>query len=237
MSTIDSTLTYFQSFLTDHKRDLFDQVLAERTRHLTVVLEDLFHPHNASAVLRNCDGFGIQDIHIIEKNHRFTRSRDIDRGAHKWLNLYRYNHAENSASKCFSQLKTQNYQVVALSPSHKAIDLDKLDLNKKTALVFGAEKHGLTSYTQTHADAIAKIPMRGFTESFNVSVSVAVALHHLTQKLRRSKIPWAIDADQGKAIKMLWTLRSIRSPRTLLREYLKKNPEALSQFDFSEFLQ
>ena len=229
-------LDYFQSFLSEHKQGLFEEIIRQRTRHITVVLEDLFHPHNASAVLRNCDCFGIQDVHVIENHHRFVDSRDISKGSHKWLDIYRHNENENNTLPCLDTLKKQGYTIAAMCPNKNDILLDELPVNNKTALVFGAEKFGISEKTKEAADVFVRIPMRGFTESYNVSVSVALSLAYLSQKIRDEKVNWPLTPEEMQRIKLTWTLRTIQSARSIVKRYLNENPNAKELFDFSEFL-
>src|SRR3954466_4826771 len=98
-------ITYLSQFISENRRSKFDEVLNYRTRHITIVLEDLYQPHNASAVLRSCDIFGIQDIHIIENRNAYTVNRDIALGSPKWLNTYKYSEPKNNTLNCINQLK------------------------------------------------------------------------------------------------------------------------------------
>src|SRR5690606_12525524 len=145
-------------------------------------LENLFQPHNASAVLRSCDGFGIQDIHIIENYNKYKPNREIDMGSSKWLNTIKYKEKENNTVECIRHLKSKGYKIVATTPHENDCLIDDLPLDQPTALLFGTELTGLTKEALNEADAFVKIPMFGFTESFNISVSVALALYSVTQK-------------------------------------------------------
>lgn len=234
--TPNQIIEYFQSFLSDHKKSLFEEIIRDRTRHITVVLEDLFHPHNTSAILRNCDCFGIQDIHVIENNHRFVNSRDISKGSNKWLDIYRYDETEHNTLSCLDTLKNNGYLIAAMSPNENDILLDELPVDQKIAMVFGAEKFGLSNKTKQAADVYVKIPMLGFTESFNVSVSAALSLSHLSQKIRYKKVNWQLSPEEMQRIKLTWTLRTIQSARSIVKRYLVENPEAEDLFNFSEFL-
>jgi tRNA (guanosine-2'-O-)-methyltransferase len=233
----EDILSYFQGFLTEYKIALFEQKVLERTRHFTFILEDLFHPHNASAILRSCDCFGIQDIHMIENNHRFKNEKDISLGSKKWLSLHHYNDQSNPESTCIDQLKSKGYTIAALSPHHNDISINELPLEKKVAFVLGAEKTGLTAHSLDHADLHVKIPMHGFTESLNVSVTAALTMYDVTQRMRKSTLDWQLSAEEQWQLKMIWTLRSIRSTRDIVKHYLQNHPEASSHFQFSEFLQ
>ena len=234
--TSNQIIDYFQSFLSEHKKGLFNEIIKDRTQHITVVLEDLFHPHNASAILRNCDCFGIQDIHVIENNHQFVNSHDISKGSKKWLDIHRYNEKDNNTLPCLQSLKEEGYLIAAMSPNENDISLEELPTDKKIAMVFGAEKFGLTEKTKQEADVFVKIPMRGFTESFNVSVSVALSLYHLSNKIRKDNVDWRLSDNEIKRIKLFWTLRKIQSANSIVKRFLLENPEASDVFDFSEFL-
>ncbi len=110
-------LAHLAGFVSDHKKQRIEQVLAARTRHLTVVLEDVFQPHNASAVLRSCECFGVQDVHVIEEGSTYTVNPDVAQGASKWLSLVRYNQAEGeNARSCFAALRARGYRLVAATP-------------------------------------------------------------------------------------------------------------------------
>ena len=206
---------YLASFLTPHKRELFPRVLLNRTRHLTVVVEDVHQPHNASACLRSCDCFGLQDVHIIENRNTFTTNRDVELGASRWLSLHRYadtrpgdetstqevNDHQNTR-ECLERLKSEGFAIVMTSPHEPDCELETFDVTQKAALVFGNEKDGCSDTVREMADHVLRIPIHGFTESFNISVAVAICLHHLVWRLRESGIAWQItDEDRDQLIR------------------------------------
>lgn len=197
-------LEYLEGFISDNKRMLFDQVIEERTRYVTVVLEDIYQSQNASAVLRSCDCFGVQDIHIIENRYEYSINPDVALGSTKWLNLVKYNTEEENTLTCYAALREKGYRIVATTPHKDGIMLDELDLSRKTALVFGTELEGLSTTAIDNADARMKIPMYGFTESFNISVSAAIALHHITFKLRQSNIQWQLNDEERIETRLQW---------------------------------
>ena len=195
MSQIDyqiSLRNYLFEFISDNKRHLFETIIQSRTRHISIVLENIFQPHNASAVLRSCDIFGVQDIHIIENTNKYTLSEQVAMGSSKWLTLKKYNQEEENTIRCFDELRAKGYRIVATTPHDQDVMIDDLPLDQKTALVFGTELHGLSETALQNADAFVKIPMYGFTESFNISVSAALSMFHLTEKLRKSEIQWQL---------------------------------------------
>ncbi len=217
-------MEYLSGYLTPNRLELFDKVLSMRTRYLTVVLEDIFQAQNASAVLRTCDCFGIQDVHIIENRNTFNVNREVALGSSKWLSLNKYNDHENNSLEAIQNLKKNGYRIVATTPHTNDLELQDFDLTKgKTALVFGSELPGITDYILNEADEFLKIPMYGFTESFNISVSAAIILHHLSLKLRENdSIDWQLSEIEKKEIKLEWIRRTIKRSDLIEKRFLKK---------------
>ncbi|OYT10356.1 MAG: rRNA methyltransferase [Bacteroidetes bacterium 4572_112] len=213
---------YLFGFISDNKKNLFEKNILNRTRQLTVVLENIYQPHNASAVLRSCDLFGVQDVHIIENSNRYTLSEEVAMGSSKWLNMYKYNKAEDNTTACFDKLRADGYRIVATTPHEKDVMLDELPLDQKTALVFGTELDGLSDIAMENADAYVKIPMYGFTESFNISVSAALSMFHLSEKIRKSDIDWQLTEEEQVDIHINWAKAVIKMSDLIIEEYLKK---------------
>ncbi|HDO27094.1 MAG TPA: TrmH family RNA methyltransferase [Bacteroidetes bacterium] len=219
--TREALLEYMQEFITEERKQLFDKILNYRTRHITVVLEDLYQPHNASAVLRTCDLTGIQDVHVIENKNKYDVNPDVALGSSKWLNLVKYDEPGDNTLKAFKKLKKQGYRIVATTP-HKDIQTPQtIPLESKMALVFGTELTGLSKVAIEHADEHLKIPMYGFTESFNISVSAALILYILTDRLRNSGINWQLTPGEMNDIRLEWVKRTLRKPEIFEKEFLK----------------
>jgi len=217
----ENLLSHLLDFVTDHRRQLFEKIIQYRTKHITVVLEDIYQSQNASAVLRTCDCFGIQDVHIIENKHEYQINPDVALGSTNWLNLNKYNSKENNTLETFEKLRSNGYRVVATTPHKNDCTLEELDINSKFALVFGAELHGLSDIAIDNADGFVKIPMYGFTESFNISVSAAIMLHYLTTKLMESEIDWKLNKQEMVDIKLKWLHHAVKSSEQLERKFLK----------------
>ncbi len=183
-----------------------------RTRHLTVVLEDIYQSQNASAVLRTCDCFGIQDIHVVESRNEFVDNREVSLGASKWLSINKYNTSENNSLAAIKALKNKGYRIVATTPHSNDQELQNFDIAQgKTALVFGSELPGITDTIINEADEFLKIPMYGFTESFNISVSAAITLHHLSLKMRNTpNLNWQLTEEEKYNIKLDWIRKTIK---------------------------
>ena len=216
-------INHLSQFITKSRFNLFKETIKNRTKHITVVLEDIYQSHNASAVLRTADCFGIQDVHIIENTNEYTISHDVALGASKWLNLKKYYQKENNTIDAINKLKAEGYRIVATTPHSHDIDLENFDLTKgKTALLFGSEQPGLTKLAMENADEFLKIPMYGFTESFNISVSASIILHHLTYKLRNSNINWQLSDNEKDNIMISWLKRTIKGGDLIIEEFLNK---------------
>lgn len=212
-------LTYLESYLTPRRIALFDKVLAERTNHFTVATEDVYQLHNTSAVIRSCDVFGVQNVHITEERNVRKIDREIAMGAQKWVNVNRYHTVEDSVNT----LKKKGYQIVATTPHNDACMLDEFDISKPSAIFFGTEKQGLSEELMQKADGFLKIPMVGFTESLNISVSAAIILQNLTSRLKRSEIDWQLTDEEKFDIRMNWATSCIKSSDQIIERYFKEN--------------
>ncbi|MDF1672006.1 MAG: RNA methyltransferase, partial [Vicingaceae bacterium] len=158
MSKNKALLSHLLEFITENRKELFDSVISERTKHLTVVLEDIFQPQNASAVLRSCDVFGIQDVHVIENENEYNVNPRVVHGASKWINLHKYNEKENNTLNCINQLKEKGYKVYGTTPHTNDTLLEDLPIENKTALMFGTEMTGLSDIAMSNVDGYVKIP-------------------------------------------------------------------------------
>jgi len=207
----EKLLNYFESFLTDSRKQLFKSVLEKRTRHFTVVLEDIFQSHNASAVVRTCDIFGVQDVHAIENKYNNKVSRHVAKGSQKWLNQYRYRNDGDNTKTCLDGLKKAGYQIVATTPHNDSCLLQDFDVSKKTAFVFGEEAEGVSNYVIENSDGFLKIPMVGFTESLNISVATAIILQDVTTKLRNSDINWELSKEEKEDLYIDWVKKTIKN--------------------------
>jgi tRNA (guanosine-2'-O-)-methyltransferase len=215
-------ITYLEQFVSERRRDLFKQVLEQRTRHFTVAIEDIYQSHNASAVVRSCDVFGVQDVHIIENKYKFSTSKQVAKGAQKWLDFeyYRQKNVNNTLS-CIENLKQKGYQIVATTPHNDSCYLQDFDITKKSAFFFGVEKAGLSKDVLLNADVNLKIPMVGFTESLNISVAAAIILQSTTEKLKKSMVPWQLSTIEKDIAYLKWLKKSIKSIKKI-EEYFYK---------------
>lgn len=222
---LDGRTEYLGSFLTDSRRAGIERVLAQRTRYLTIVLEDIYQPHNASAVLRSCECFGIQDVHIVEDRNAYTVSRDVVLGAAQWLDLIRYRSQEGkSVRTCCGELRSAGYRLVAALPSEESAvgELDEVSVGSPLAVFFGNEEEGLTAAVREEVAEHIRIPMFGFTKSFNISVSAALILRELTRRMRSSPVPWQLSDEEKQSLRLKWYRRMVKGSDLLEQRYLKE---------------
>lgn len=215
----EKLLNYLEGYLTDKRKDTFNRVLSERTRHFTVVLEDIYQQHNASAVLRTCDIFGVQDIHTIENMYVNRVSRHVAKGSQKWLNINRFKDGTDNTKACLDDLKSKGYQIIGTTPHNDSCLLSDFDVTKKTAFVFGVEKTGISDYVKENADGFLKIPMVGFTESLNISVAAAIILQDVTSRLKKTAIDWQLSEEERKILYADWVEKTIKNVAKIKEHY------------------
>lgn len=218
-------LNHLSQFVSDHKKACIEKVLDQRTRYVTVVLENIYQSQNASAAVRTCECMGLQDVHIVENTARYHLNIRVLKGSYKWMNLKRYHRrGVNNTEECFAHLRDEGYRIMVADPSEEGVSIDDLDPHGgKIALVFGNELHGASAYSLQHGDQRIRIPMFGFTESLNVSVSVAISLYTLLGKLRRSDTRIALSEQEKDALRLTWYRKVVRRSDVVEREFLRTN--------------
>ena len=218
MSSIESCIDTFYNFLTDERKQRFESVLDKRTRYITLVLEDIFQSRNASAIMRSADGFGIQDLHIIEDNHKWVGTRSVSKGASSWLTLHRYKNGDPT-TRCVDKLNAEGYRIIATSPHEGSYTPDTLPIDQPIAVVLGTELTGMSSKMLLQVDDYVTIPMDGFSESFNVSVAAAVMLNRLRSRMNEAGIESKLNEKERQKLRLIWAYRSVNDPDAILRHY------------------
>jgi len=217
-------IKHLESFITYDRLVLFNNILKERTRYVTVLLEDIYQPHNASAVLRSCDCFGVQDVHIVENQNNYNINPDVTLGSQKWLSLFKYNANQNNTLTAINKLKAEGYKIIATIPDKSSTPLTHFSLSdSKTAILFGNELRGLSQDAMAMADENLHIPMYGFTESLNISVSAAIILQSLTHQLRATpNLKWQLEQHEQQEIMLAWLKRTIKKSDLIVEQFNKK---------------
>ena len=218
-------ISFLSQFISEERQEILKQVLRNRTKYLTVCLEDIYHPHNASAVLRTCDCLGLLDVHIVEKDNRFCPSPQIAKGTYKWLNIHHYREEQEHTAGLIRQLRSQNYRIVATTPHQHDVALEDFDISKgKVALFFGTEHSGISPTLMQEADEFLKIPIYGFAESLNISVAAAIIIHHLMLQLRSQKsFNWKLTEEEYNIQLVNWMKKSVKNAEPLIEHFLSKS--------------
>jgi len=206
-------IDYLATFMTEERFSLFEQTLSMRTTYLTILTENTFHPHNAAALIRHCEAFGVQRMHTIETRCQFDPSQNISRGSDRWLNLVRH----SSTSEALSALKAEGYRLVATTPHRESCTPETFDVKKgKFALIFGTEHAGISDEAMAAADEYLRIPMCGMVESLNVSASAAVLIYQLAQRVRAQVEGWQLSEEEQTRLLYDWTRLSVKDAGRIL---------------------
>lgn len=215
-------IAFLEQHISAHRLQKIKNVLAQRTRHLTVVLENLYHPENGNAVIRSVECFGLQEMYVVQEKYDWKYSLKIARGAAKWTDVHAYGTEEGGAVACYRQLRERGYQLVATDPQPGSCTAQNLDISRPVALIFGTESTGVAPETLAMADARIHIPMVGFTESFNISVSAGILLAQLRQRLEVEVPNWQLPEADQMSIYADWLVKSVRHADALLRAFEKE---------------
>ena len=221
-------MEFLSGFVLEERWERIRQVSANRTRYLTLILEDIHYAQNASAVVRSCDCFGIQDLHFIHnipvEGQTKIRSH-VTQGSDKWIDIHRYFIRDNvgtekTTKKAISGLKKTGYRIIATTPDRNALHLEQLDIGQgPMAVIMGNEQRGVTGSAASAADEFVTIPMYGFAESYNISVSAALLLHSLVTRLHESRIEWQLPEQDLHSLRFKWLMKTIPKAKEILRVY------------------
>jgi tRNA (guanosine-2'-O-)-methyltransferase len=222
----EALVTHLLGFVTPEKAARIQQVVAHRTRAVVVVIENLYQPHNISAVLRSCDCFGVQEVHVIEGRNPYRVNPDIALGATQWLTLHRHGRAltPSPTHVCLESLRQQGYRIAATTLRPNSISLQELDITQKTVLCYGNEEQGLSEEAHELADVFVQIPMVGFTQSLNISVSAALTLYDMTNKLHAQPAPlWQLPREEQLDLATHWLMQTTTHGRALIRHFFRQH--------------
>lgn len=215
--TPEHYLHYLQQFITPERKSKIQEILSIRTNFITIALEDVYQLHNTSAVMRSCEIFGVQNLHVIEQRFGKRVDAEIAMGSQKWVDIHRYQNMQDAVNL----FKENQYQIVATTPHEGSISLDDFEITKPIAILFGTERHGLSEEILEQADVKIKIPMQGFTESFNISVAASLVMYDLSKQLRNSHLQWQLTNEQILCKSIDWTQKSIRSLLDIQKKYIE----------------
>ena len=215
----EALLEYLEGFISENRKQRFLDVLKNRTKHFTIAMEDVYQMHNTSAVMRSCEVFGIQELNVIEQKYGKSIDKQIAMGAQKWVDIKEH----EDAASCLKSLRAQGYQIIATTPHNESCLIHEFDITKPSALFFGTEKEGLSEEVMNNADGYLKIPMVGFTESLNISVSAAIIIQDITNRLRNSKIDWQLSEEEIFEKRLDWTRKTIKDAAFVESKFYEEN--------------
>ncbi|MDR2039162.1 MAG: RNA methyltransferase [Bacteroidales bacterium] len=217
-------LDFLSEFVSEERRNRIEEVLAERTRYISILLEDIYQSQNASAVLRTCECFGIQNVHVVENYNIYNINPMVLKGSDKWLSIRKFNGSANNSIDAVNELKSEGYRIVATSLQEESAGLYEFDLLKgKCVIVFGNEHQGVSKSILQHADEHLKIPMTGFTQSLNISVSAGIVLSHLIYRLKQTDIRWQLTSSEKEELRLKWFKNSVKNPEMLIKRLTEEN--------------
>lgn len=212
-------LETLRTYLLPERAQRIHQSAIERTLLVEVIIEDIYQDNNAGAVFRTCDCFGIQNASVIENYYKTKVAQSISKGSEKWLDVTKFDVPNtNNTLNCINSYKQKGYTIVATTPHNYDVLLPDFEIRGKTAILFGTEGKGLTQDALNHADIKVKIPIYGFTESFNISVSAALVLQHVTQNLRKNNLNWQLTEEERINLEIQWIVKSMgRTGKSLIK--------------------
>jgi tRNA (guanosine-2'-O-)-methyltransferase len=221
--TEELVFQHLSRFVSDHRKETIERVLNQRTRYLTIILEDIFQSQNASAVVRTCECMGLQEIHMVENITKYSINPKVLRGANKWIDIKRYrSKKEHNTIACFDRLRRDGYKILVADPDEDGISIHDVDVkDSMIALLFGNELRGASKEAIANCDAKVKIPMYGFTESLNISVSVAICLDSLVNKLHNENVSSGLSSTEKDLIRLNWYRKIVRKSDLIEREFLR----------------
>lgn len=217
-------IDFLGQYLSDNRKEMIERILTMRTRYVTVILEDIYQSQNGSAVVRTCECMGLQDVHIVENTAKYSVNKRVLKGSEKWTDLIRHNKkGRDNAVHCFEKLRSEGYRILVTEPTG-GMSIHELPVTEKIALVMGNELRGISDVALRMADEKVTIPMYGFTESLNISVSAAICLNTLMPKLRASDVPWQLSDREKETLRLKWYKKCLRNPELLEKEFWKRQP-------------
>lgn len=203
-----------KSMIQEKKWNLFRDIIQHRTRYLTVVMENVEQQHNLSAVIRSCDCFGLQDVHVIGENYQESINPKVEKGAAQWTSIYSY----PTTQQCFQELKKKGYKILVTSPKAKRFIHEIPVEQQKIALVFGNEIKGVSANAMEQADELVKIPMFGFTESYNISVSAALCMQHFVNEIHNKVHNYNLSQQEQEEVLIAWMQNIIKNGEKVVTE-------------------
>lgn len=188
--------------------------LDRRTDRFALVLDSVHDPHNISAVLRSCDAFGLQDVHVVTQNAPFKINREVSMGCDRWLSVHKW----HTYADCRAELKKRRFRIFVADMDEHAVPIYDLPLDRPLAIVLGNEHSGVGREARERCDGTVKIPMHGFVESLNVSVAAAIIISTTVFRLRSSPHFKGLPVRRKEELWDAWLRRQVRAADRILAQ-------------------
>ncbi len=207
-------IDYLAEFMLPERRAILESTLSKRTRYITLLAENVYHSQNAAALMRHCEAFGLQDMHIVQSECQFRPNVCIARGTDRWIDKHLY----PTSADALAELKSKGYRIVATTPHRQSVTPETFDVEASPfVLVFGTEHEGISDEVAAAADDFLQIPMCGMVESLNVSASAAILLYMLSQRVRCDVPQWQMTSDEQQSKLYEWMRRSVKDSDNILK--------------------
>lgn len=207
-------IEYLAEFMLPERLATLRRAIDNRTKYMTLLAENMFHPQNASALVRHCEAFGVQSMHTVQTLCKFNPNVDIVRGTDKWIDIY--HHA--STAEALAHLKSEGYRIVATTPHKQSCTPESFDVTKgKFAIVMGTEKTGISEEVMAAADEFLRIPMCGMVESLNVSACAAIIVYMLSERMRHEVEDWKMTEEEQIRTLHHWLVDTVKDAEAILK--------------------
>ncbi|MBP3424442.1 MAG: RNA methyltransferase [Alistipes sp.] len=207
-------IEYLAQFMLPERLATLQRAVANRTKYMTLLAENMFHPQNASALVRHCEAFGVQNLHTVQTLCKFNPNVDIVRGTDKWIDIHRH----NSTAEALAALKSEGYRIIATTPHRESCTPESFDVTKgKFAIVMGTEKTGISDEVMAAADEFMRIPMCGMVESLNVSACAAIIVYMLSERMRHEVEGWQLTEQEQTRTLYKWIVQTVKDAEPLLK--------------------
>lgn len=207
-------IEYLAEFMLPERLATLRRAIDSRTKYMTLLAENMFHPQNASALVRHCEAFGVQSMHTVQTLCKFNPNVDIVRGTDKWIDIYHH----RSTAEALAHLKSEGYRIVATTPHKQSCTPESFDVTKgKFAIVMGTEKTGISEEVMAAADEFLRIPMCGMVESLNVSACAAIIVYMLSERMRHEVEDWKMTEEEQIRTLHHWLVDTVKDAEALLK--------------------
>jgi tRNA (guanosine-2'-O-)-methyltransferase len=218
---MDDLRKILEGMLTPARLERIATALEARLGALRVVTENLRNTHNMNAVLRTCEAFGVQHLHVVEGEKDFSINRKITKGSHKWIDLHRH----LSIGDCARELKAEGFSLYAAMLGRGAVPLDEIPLEKPVAIILGNERTGVSEEAVSYCDGFYTIPMHGFVQSFNISVAAAISIYSLSSRMRKERPDHgALSPEERARVLGVWLPKTAPYAKKIAKVLAEANP-------------